>query len=238
MKNASWFYALLTICSLGCGGKDDNCESSISSIQPNSNPPGYEVLITTNGFDSDAKVFFGTVEATTRIAGANAIIAKVPSGVSGNNIEVSVEGDCIARSDGFTVLGTLPNSIQASLQEIIIPTPPPSYPTDIGNNWKNAANDNQSLLIQGSLVGGVAQLDIDSKEFNYGVESPLSGTINTNTNVIYMEIDRRAIPNGILEHFDGQFIPLPKPDPATTKPYAILLISRETGRQSVFLFPG
>jgi len=245
MKNIPGFCALLLISCFGCKGNDQNCANEITSIQPNSNPPGYEVLITTTGFSTAAKVFFGSVEATTRTPGANAVIATVPAGVSGNNVEVTVEeGDCLARQDGFAVLGAGgPSDVQPSLPEIVVPvaaTPPLG---DIQNAWRNAAEDSYGIQLYGSLVAGINQIAVGAVEIDftgsgntYFKDNPVTGSINTTTNVIALEIDRTAKINGFVEHFDGKFIATPTSIatiPPSAKPISIFLASRETGRQLI-----
>ena len=225
--------------------KDTTCSTSIDSVLPNANPVDYEVLIKTSGISNTAKVVFGTVAAVSRPGGAaGEIIARVPAGLSGN-VEISVEeGDCIARWAGFSVLGSLPGNIQPSLPDIIIPTPPVGLPTGgIENNWANAVslanNRNFGIHLVGFLAGGITQLD-NSYEYHSNNTSPLSnnpvsGTINTNTNVVYLEIDRTAQPGGTVEKFDGQFIGVPSV--LFNEKWPILLVSRETGRQLIISFP-
>ena len=246
MKNASWLPILFALCALsaGCKKGDKDCGRSINAVQPNTNPAGYEVLIKTNGFSPAAKVVFGSVEATSRAGGeSDDIIATVPTGLAGN-VEISVEeGSCIARSGGFIVSGSLPSGLQPTLHEIIVPTPVTSPPQQIDNFWTNAATDTSGISIQGPLVSGIFTLDSTSHEFINSIpnidKNKAVGTINTNSNVIYIEVDRR--PNGgTVEHFDGQFIVTPSFlfNVKTSKPYAILLISRESGRQLVLYYPG
>lgn len=222
---------------MGCDkkGSAGNCLNnvSINAVQPNTNPAGYEVLIKAPGFTNAAKVFFGSVQATSRAGGeSDDIIAKVPAGLSGN-VEISVEeGDCIARSGGFIVSGSLPSGVQPSLPQIIIPVPATSISADIGNVYKNAAGTGfgQSIqIVKGDTNGDVITIDPSSVEFINSVTNPVSGFVNINTNVVQLVIDRTAN-GGSIEHFDGQFIALPNPAvPGATA--AILLVSRETGRQ-------
>ncbi|MCB0530886.1 MAG: hypothetical protein H6574_01660 [Lewinellaceae bacterium] len=237
---------LPAICLLVSGCTNNNCDKNVAvlAVQPNTNPAGYEVLLKTEGFTNDAAVIFGSVKAETR-AGAESgdIIAKVPAGLLGN-VEISVEeGDCLARFGNFNVSGGLPSSVQPSLPIIVIPTPPASYPTQgIGNLWANAAgtfdasgNPDQSVLIvEGLTVGDVINFDSDySVEFNSTDpnlnNNPVSGFANIKTGEIYMEIDR-TLKGGVVEHFDGQFIAVPVFLPSNTV-FAMLLVSRETGRQ-------
>ncbi len=244
MKNIFWLPVLLLVCGfiIGCG-KDDNCDKKISAVQPNTNPAGYEVLIKTNGFTNAAKVVFGSVAATSRAGGAAGdIIAKVPAGLSGN-VEISVEeGDCIARSGGFVVSGVLPSGTQPSLPNIIVPTPTTVPLEGIENDWANAIDtilrdQGLHLATESDLILGINQL-VRSLEFKDNIRTnTVTGTINTTTNIIYLEVNRT--PNGgSIEHFDGQFIV--RPDflaTASGRNYSILLVSRETGRQLLLYFP-
>ncbi len=253
MKNTSLLLVVGALCCLaaGCSTSESSCDKnvSISAVLPNSNPTGYEVLLKTSGFTSAAKVVFGTVAASSRAGGsAGEIIATVPAGLSGN-VEISVEeGDCIARSGGFVVLAALPGNVQPSLPNIIIPTPPVTYPqNDIQNNWANAASivTGRSYGIHfigfiGNVSPGVCELDPTSYEFDFDNNSlfsgnPVKGNINTNTNVVYVEIDRTA-KGGTVEKFDGQFIGVP-PFLLNIEKWPILLTSRETGRQLIVSFP-
>lgn len=249
MKNLFWLPVFLALGALAAGcGKDENssCSKNVSvtAVQPNTNPAGHEVLLKTSGFSSAAKVVFGTVAATSRAGGEGGdIIAKVPAGLSGN-VEISVEeGDCIARSAGFIVSGSLPTGVQSSLQTIIVPTTPTTFPTgNLQNNWKNAAKKTTGINLAINLVAGFSNLD-NSFEFDEGTDpyfqnNPVTGTANTNTNVIYLEVDRTAKVGGTVEHFDGKFIVLPGfLVTESDKNYAVLLISRETGRQLLLYFP-
>ena len=244
MKNKFWLPVFLALGAFiaGCG-KDENsaCSKNVSvtAVQPNTNPAGHEVLLKTSGFSSAAKVVFGTVAATSRAGGESGdIIAKVPAGLSGN-VEISVEeGDCIARSAGFIVSGSLPTGVQPSLSNIVIPTPPASVSSDIGNVYVNAAttfdqfnNPEHTILIgKGTTVGSIINIDEPfSKENLKGVESLVSGFFNISTREVQIVIDR-TVNGGIIEHFDGKFIAVPDFLPASAQ-VAVLLVSRETGRQ-------
>ncbi|MEO6037622.1 MAG: IPT/TIG domain-containing protein [Saprospiraceae bacterium] len=241
MKNASWLPVFFALCVpfIGCdkGGKD--CDKSINAVQPNTNPAGYEVLIKTNGFSPAAKVVFGTVEATSRAGGeSDDIIAKVPAGLSGN-VEISVEeGDCIARSGGFLVSGSLPTGVQPSLPQIIVPSPLTNVSSDIANVWTNAAstfdagnNAEHTILIGvGTTVGNIINFEEPfSKETIKLVVSLVSGFANISTGEVQLTVDRTTH-GGIVEHFDGHFVA--KPNSVTVSGTSfILLVSRETGRQ-------
>lgn len=251
MKNIPVYLLFICICafSLGCDQCKNKCsnEASISAVLPDNNPSGYEVVLKVSGLSQGAKVVFGTVEASSRPgAKSDEIIATVPSGVSGN-VEISVEeGDCIARYGDFVVSGTLPNNVQPSLEQIIIPIPlgQGSFPTEgIQNHWVNAVADtnqrNFGIHLEGDFnFGDETSLD-GSYEFNSlnttFDDSPAIGTANNKTNVIYLEVDRRS-KGGELEHFDGLFIEVPDFLPSFAK-YAILLTSRETGRQLIIYYP-
>ena len=246
MKHFFWLPALLALScfAAGCGKGDDSCSknATITAVQPNNNPVGYEVLLKTSGFTPAAKVVFGSVAATSRAGGqAGDIIAKVPAGVVGN-VEITVEeGDCLARSGGFVVAGALPSGVQSSLPNIIVPTPPATFPTGgIQNNWVNAASadKSQGVHLNGVLVGGITSLtesyEFDGNNPNFD-NNPATGTANTNTNVIYLEIDRSA-KGGSVERFDGQFIAVPN-SLLTEAKTTILLVSRETGRQLIIYYP-
>ena len=174
MKNIFWLPALLviSICVLTIGCKKDNCSNTITTVQPNTNPVGYEVLIKTTGFTSAAKVVFGSVAATSRAGGESGdIIARVPTGLSGN-VEISVEeGDCIKRSDGFVVLGSLPSGVQSSLPNIIVPTTTTVPLEGLDNDWRNADTTFKyqgiHLSVGGDLVSGINQIQ-GSSEFKDG----------------------------------------------------------------------
>lgn len=245
MKKMFWLLALPMFCLLLFSCKN-NCDKEVAvlAVQPNTNPAGYEVLLKTQGFSNTVKVVFGNLEAETRVGGESGdIIAKVPAGLSGN-VEISVEeGDCIARFANFIVSGALPTNVQPSLPIIVVPTPPASFPTQgIGNLWANAGgtfdasgNPDQSVLIvEGLIEGDVINMDTDfSVEFNSNDpnlnNNPVSGYANIKTGEVKMDIDR-SLKGGFVEHFEGQFIAVPAFLPANTV-YAMLLVSRETGRQ-------
>ena len=242
MKNTSWLPILLIVFSFvaGCKKGDSDCAKSISAVQPFTNPAGYEVLIKTNGFSSAAKVIFGTVEATSRAGGeSDDIIATVPAGLSGN-VEISVEeGDCIDRKGGFNVSGALPSGVQPSLPQIIIPTPS-SPPSNLGNYYRNAAHNDAGISIPlGTYTGSVFTFEFaaefsDHPDFN---DNPVTGTIDTATNVISLDVNRTA-KGGSIEHFDGQFIKKPATIslPANAQNSVIFLISKETGRQLILYY--
>ncbi|MBC7776249.1 MAG: hypothetical protein H7246_12510 [Phycisphaerae bacterium] len=251
MKNKSFSPALVALVCMvfvfeNCEDKCVN-DVSIDAVQPYSSPAGYEVLLKTSGFSDTVKVVFGLVEAISKPGGqAGEIIATVPDGLLGN-VEISVEeGDCIGRSAEFVVSGSLPANVQPSLHEIIVPIPAASIPTDgIENDWTNADTKSvrQGIHLKGDIVAGVYDL-AGSYEFYDGddpffKDNPVTGTANTNTNVIYLEIDRSAKVGGFIEHFDGSFIENPDflpVNPNSNKP-AILLVSRETGRQLLLYYP-
>jgi hypothetical protein len=247
MKNKSLFPALLLLACflIGFNSCKDKCgqDVSINAIMPDSNPKGHEVLLKTTGFSDSVKVVFGKVEASWRPGGlAGEIIATVPDGLSGN-VEVSVEeGDCIARSGGFLVSGVLPSDVQASLSNIIIPTTSSlALPIDgFTNFWANAANVSSGINIIDTTISGVIQLSQSSKEFDFGNSffnaNPVSGSVNLSTNVIYFAVDRTA-KGGFVEHFDGLFIDPPQSSLPVEGKYAILLVSRETGRQLLLYYP-
>jgi hypothetical protein len=244
MKNISFYLLFIGLIafSLGCDKCKDKC-ASIDDVLPDNNPPGYEVLLKVTGLSQSAKVVFGTVEASSRLGSQpDEIIATVPDGLSGN-VEISVEeGECIARFEDFVVTNTVPDNVQPSFQQIVIPVPTQFPDNDFGNEWKNAApGSTQRVSIQGTLVNGLAQLESFSIELDninpFFDGNPVKGNINNNTNTIYLEIDRSAKPGGFVEHFDGQFIEKPDFLPASSKP-AMLLVSRETGRQLLLYFPG
>ena len=227
----------------------DNCDNdvSIDAVQPHSSPAGYEVLLKTSGFSDTlkAKVFFGLVEAVTKPGGQpGEIITTVPHGLLGN-IEISVEEeDCIGRSTEFAVTGSLPSNVQPSLVNIVIPVPlSGTPPTGIGNVWVNAAstfNDNGAeqtiFIVEGTAIGDLINFDeTQSVETNKSIKSPVSGFANLSTLEVQIVIDRTSN-GGIIEHFDGQFIDKPGFLPITAN-YAILLVSRETGRQLLIYTP-
>ena len=148
------------------------------------------------------------------------------------------EGDCIARSGGFVVSGTLPTDVQPALSDIVIPLPLTSDPSGIGNVWINAASsfdninnpEHTILIVEGTQVGDVINFDeAFSKENNKSVSNPVSGSANLITKQVQIVINRSSN-GGDIEHFDGQFIVVPSFLPANAE-LAILLVSRETGRQ-------
>lgn len=250
MKKIPFPFALFLLLFIvsGCDQCKNKCdkEVSIEEVQPKTNPAGYEVLLKATGFTNNAKVIFGNVEASSRGASELAgIIATVPNGLAGN-VEISVEeGDCIARSSGFVVSGSLPSNVQPSLPEIVLPIPLPQLsipPAGFQNNWVNAASGVQAnfgIHLNGDFNGSdVSSLD-QSYEFNYNDanfdDNPATGTATRSTNVIYLEVDRTA-KGGSVEHFDGLFIQVPAFLPANAK-YAVLLTSRETGRQMLLYYP-
>ncbi len=243
MKNSSWLPILFIVFAFvaGCKKGDSDCDKTITAVQPAINPAGYEVLIKTNGFSPAAKVLFGTVEATSRAGGeSDDIIATVPTGLSGD-VEISVEeGDCLARKGGFTVSGALPSGVPSSLPQIIIPTPS-SPPSSIGNFYRNAADSNAGISVGGNYTGSVFTLEFSS-EFDddrpFFDNNPVTGTIDTTTNVITIAIDRTAKTGGTIEHFDGQFIKKPTTItlPANAQPVVWFLVSRETGRQLILYY--
>lgn len=254
MKKIALSSGLLVLCLFTWRCNNSDCDKSIGAVQPNSNPAGYEVLLKTKGFTDAAQVVFGTVPANSRAGGADGeIIATVPAGLSGN-VEISVEeGDCIARSAGFIVLGALPGNVQNSLPVIVVPAPPPALPTgNIENNWANTASlDNFrafGIHLVGDLTTGTTQLD-GSFEYDFSVANsffdgnPVKGTITVNqatkSSTIYLEIDRRAKTGGTVEHFDGQFIDRPAVPNISLdlEQWFILLVSRETGRQLLISYP-
>lgn len=244
MKHFFWLPIFLALSCFAAGcGKDDGSSCSknatITAVQPNTNPLGYEVLLKTSGFTSAAKVVFGSVAAASRAGGeAGDIIAKVPAGVVGN-VEIAVEeGDCLARSSGFTASGALPTGVQPSLPTIIVPTATVPSPNNIPNFWRNAAQESTGISLQGAVQGGILQLDANSMEFDFNNASvennKVTGTININTNVIYLEVDRT--PNGgSVERFDGKFIAVPD-FLLLVAEKTILLVSRETGRQLLIYY--
>lgn len=239
MKNIFRLPALLviSICALTIGCKKDNCSNTINDVQPNTNPVGYEVVIRTTGFTPAAKVVFGSVEAASRAGGEGGdIIARVPAGLSGN-VEISVEeGDCIKRSGNF-VVGGLPSGVQPSLQDIIIPTTQITTPTGIGNRWINAATSRNAdgeeeqyfQLNEGSSSGNTIIIDPSSREFDKLVSNPVSGSANLTTRLVQILIDRTGN-GGSNEYLEGHFVEVPDSAPAGATA-AILLVSRETGRQ-------
>lgn len=219
--------------------KKNNCEGdkTIESIAPSTNPPGYEVIIGTKGFSSAAQVRFGNEVADTRAGEANQIIARVPAGLAGN-VQVTVEeGDCVARFDNFKVLGTLPGDLQASLPDIVLPSPPTSYPDNFTNEWKNAANQLTGIFLlddgsgTGILTNSSEFYDSPDSQFDFFKNNPVTGTVNVATNKIHIEVDRRGQTGGTIEKFDGQFVA-----PPANAQYAILLVSEQTGRQLLLLY--
>jgi hypothetical protein len=227
MKNA---ILLLLLFALACGKNDDCADGkSIDSVQPNSNPAGYEVVILTDGFTSAATVRFGQSVASSR-AGAEGeqIIARVPSGLSGN-VQITVEeGDCVARYDDFTVLGSFPSNSQPGLPDIVIPNPGNPPATGIGNVYYNYADTTSAFILQ-AFDDQPGVLDTFSFELlATGATNPIRGTFDLAANEIFIEVDRRAT-GGEVEAFEGEFIAQPPGLPA--KKYWLLLVSQNTGRQ-------
>lgn len=222
------FFSLVSCESSNCEG-----DKSVESISPSANPPGYEVIIETKEFSSTAQVRFGNETADTRPGEADQIIARVPAGLAGN-VQVTVEeGACVARFDNFKVPGSLPGDLQPSLPDIILPVPAPAPAGGFANAWLNAADNTFNTGIQlGDDGSGILSFP-GSYEFHFGGNeffngNPVSGTVDVANDKIYLEVDRTAKPGGTLEKFDGQFV---VPPASITAQYAILLVSRQTGRQ-------
>lgn len=215
----------------------DKCDGnkSIEGVAPDTNPPGYEVIIQTNGFTEAAQVRFGSQEAEVRAGAENGeLIARVPGGLAGN-VQITVEeGDCLVRFDDFNVSGSLPTDLQASLKDIVLPLPPATYPSNFTNAWFNAADLTFTSGIQfdDDGTGTVAypatrEFDFDGQFFD---DNPVNGTVNISTNEIHISIDRRA-KGGTLEEFDGQFVV-----PPANAQHAMLLVSRQSGRQLLLVY--
>lgn len=215
----------------------NNCEGdkTIENIAPSSNPVGYEVIISTKGFSSTAQVKFGSEAAETRAGEANQIIARVPAGLAGN-VQVTVEeGDCVARFDNFKVLGTLPGDLQPSLQNIVLPVPAPAPANGFTNAWVNAADETTGIQLGDDGSGFLSPPG--SFEFHnagnlFFNNNDVRGIVDATTGEIALEVDRIAN-GGTLEKFDGQFV---VPPSTVTAQFAILLVSRQTGRQLLLLY--
>lgn len=222
--------------------KTDDCDSpiSIDQLSPDRNPPGYEIVIEGNGFSADAVVRFGQVTAQTRDGGELGLVAQVPNGLVGV-VELTVEeGDCIARSD-FEVWSNFLPGTPASPTLIIIPQPP-NYPLpgSFQNAWQNLVDEEHFIQLNDNDNDGEGPLDEGSREFHSSNalldDNPATGSFDPANNRIVITIDRTA-KGGIKETYDGQYIPIPPGAPGGFNEAALLLTSREDGRQLVILKP-
>lgn len=223
---------------VACKNKESDCGKDITLVQPDANPANYEIIIRPDGFSQQAKVLFGQEEATTRAGNNGDIIAKVPAGLRGS-VELTLEeGDCLARQN-FTVLDSLPGTYGQSLPNIVLPSPPSSYISNISNFWRNAADPDHAFQLSQDGLSLDPLNSFESHASNpalgaFGNTNPISGTIDTLNHKVHLIVDRSPNGGGI-EEFDGVLI---KDFPgADTLSYShfILLVSTKTGRQLVLM---
>lgn len=225
--------------------KDGNCtlnpQLNLEKVEPNANPPGYEIKLTGNGFTDTTIVRFDNLQSTkTRRLDASTLIATIPSGIIGS-AEVSIsDGECLKRFDRFEVFADFPNSIPFSPLTIIIPQAASLYPTGgFQNAWVNVNDPNHSIFLQDTTnVNGF--LGPESAEYHsagntFLNNNPVTGYIRfdetAQTSDIRIEVDRRSKPGGELEIYTGEFI-----DPAviaSDHAFIILLTSEKDGRQLI-----
>lgn len=226
---------LISFVNYQCKNKD-KCDTpiEIEELLPDNNPVGYEIQIIGTGFTQAAIVRFGTKTAVTRwYAEESALIAEVPSGLSGP-VEVTVEeGDCIGRAD-FEVTSGQNTDWPPSLANIVIPHPiTNNFPTNFTNAWKNLADNLHGLQLDDD--GGTIEIDTTSNEYHFGGNeifdnNPITGTIDTIPNQIKLNIDR-SIHGGINDVLEGYFIFPSAEDNTLAYPFVIWLQSKVSGRQ-------
>jgi hypothetical protein len=195
---AKLFLWLMAIIFWGCnsGGEDCSGPFSITSISPDANPAGYEILITGEGFSENSRVFFSnTQDQTARLSDdLNGIIATVPVGIPPGTITLSVEdGGCNDDMD-FDVWGSWNSDVPQAPLNIVIPVPPASYPSSINNFWKNVYDEDHGFFLQD--VDGDGVLDDGSEEDHFDDDrklfqnNPISGTYDKNNGQVILEVDR------------------------------------------------
>lgn len=231
------FLVLLPSCKKECGGDS----LSIDTLEPPSNPPGYEIRLKGSGFSDGSVVRFDNSESSaTRFLDASTLIATVPAGVLGS-VEISVaDGDCIARNDRFEVFADFPNTIPFSPATIIIPQAATVYPTNsFQNAWTNKNDAVHSIFLEDpndpNGVLGVASTEYNSSNSFFN-NNPITGYLRfntaTKTSDIQIIIDRHLQPGGDIEIYTGDLI-----TPASVgsiAEYVLLLTSQKDGRQLVF----
>lgn len=238
-----------------CGGNDDPCLISLyalTTIEPSSNPVGYEIRISGEGFTENTLVRFDNVDSPkTTLLDPSTLIATVPSGVLGP-VELSVsDGGCLDRNDRFEVYADFPANIPFSPNTIIIPQPisAVNYPDNfLQNCWENI-NDREHciFLVESEEGNGILNEDTTndvceerhSDQTSFFSGNPISGHFRTDdvneTVDIEITIDRSAKPGGEVETYTGELI-----EPASVGSngqYVLLLTSQKDGRQLLFEFP-
>jgi hypothetical protein len=250
-----YFVHFLTLCALTSCTKDENgtaCTEplSIRSVTPPANPAGYELLIQGQGLDdAEVEVFFGDgipapSEWTEELQG---LVTLVPQALPNFTELVVRRGDCLARTN-FEVYGSFPADVPANLSQIVVPAPPASIPPSLQNAWPNAADLAHSVFLvpdsdnPGQWVPGQEPCpDACSTEFHNDASSPfngnpISGTYDTTTLAVTLYIDRTAKGLGV-DTLEGQFINPIASGVATGSELGILLFSRASRQQLLFLFP-
>jgi IPT/TIG domain len=106
---AAFYFGSRTAQTSGAGGSTNDAGGgsalpTISTFSPSSGPPGTEVTIEGSGLETTTKVVIGGALAPFRFdAGAEALIAGVPSGAATGKIEVTSSGGTGTSNDNFTM---------------------------------------------------------------------------------------------------------------------------------------
>jgi hypothetical protein len=106
---AAFYFGSRTAQTSGAGGSTNDAGGgsappTISTFSPSSGPPGTEVTIEGSGLETTTKVVIGGALAPFRFdAGAEALIAGVPSGAATGKIEVTSSGGTGTSKDNFTM---------------------------------------------------------------------------------------------------------------------------------------
>jgi hypothetical protein len=274
MKNLFFLIPLLALGCLTMGCNPDCTNIPGLRVSSSFNPVGFEVLITSNvpADLNNKSVFFGETKVEPKFVPDVGLRVTVPEGASGDT-EIRIEdGDCVDYAAvGFSVVDenfflNNPNFIPPIPPQIIIPSPPPSFPPSIDNAWLSPENTDyclwfimeKDILPDGSLIESNT-IDRDSS-FEQSTcnqvdenllyrRNPIFGIVDKDANLINIWIDRRAIGES-LEEFHGEFIDLqdtPYADENFSAPcvgsigkkgFIMLLTSQCTGRQVLAFQPG
>lgn len=243
MKNLNKVLTLLLCIGLLACNQDDDCDGTftIESVVPQSNQPGSEILIKGEGFSEDTEVRFAGQLAKTSFSAEKGITAVVPNDVIGF-LDLTVgEGNCLARKD-FEVLGALPVNWVASPTVIITPVLPPTFPSNISNQWINYYDNNHTLtLVQNDDCFGQNEAELDSFSSleshitnSFLNNNPIAGGYQCQERILEISIDRTK-KGGIIEMLAGSVIEAETigEDDSDGRAY-MLLTSKITGRQYVF----